>query len=51
MRVESLAKVHTSFGGLHGVGAKCVNAVSVWFTAEVRREGKVHKWILAWNND
>ena len=26
-------------GGLHGVGAKCVNAVSVWFIAEVRREG------------
>ena len=30
-------------GGLHGVGAKCVNAVSVWFIAEVRREGKVHQ--------
>ncbi len=30
-------------GGLHGVGAKCVNAVSEWFTAEVRREGKVHQ--------
>ena len=30
-------------GGLHGVGAKCVNAVSVWFTAEVRREGKIHQ--------
>jgi len=29
-------------GGLHGVGAKCVNAVSEWFEAEVRREGKVH---------
>ncbi|MFP4352815.1 MAG: DNA topoisomerase (ATP-hydrolyzing) subunit B [Puniceicoccaceae bacterium] len=29
-------------GGLHGVGAKCVNAVSEWFKAEVRREGKVH---------
>jgi DNA gyrase subunit B len=23
-------------GGLHGVGAKCVNAVSEWFEAEVR---------------
>jgi len=30
-------------GGLHGVGAKCVNAVSEWFTAEVRRGGKVHQ--------
>ena len=30
-------------GGLHGVGAKCVNAVSEWFIAEVRREGKVHQ--------
>jgi DNA gyrase subunit B len=30
-------------GGLHGVGAKCVNAVSEWFVAEVRREGSVHR--------
>lgn len=30
-------------GGLHGVGAKCVNAVSEWFEAEVRRDGKVHQ--------
>jgi len=30
-------------GGLHGVGAKCVNAVSEWFIAEVRREGSVHQ--------
>ena len=29
-------------GGLHGVGAKCVNALSDWFRAEIRREGKVH---------
>jgi len=29
-------------GGLHGVGAKCVNAVSEWFEAEVRRGGKVY---------
>lgn len=29
-------------GGLHGVGAKCVNALSDWFKAEVSREGKVH---------
>ena len=27
-------------GGLHGVGAKCVNALSDWFRAEVRRDGK-----------
>ena len=30
-------------GGLHGVGAKCVNAVSEWFEVEVRRDGKVYK--------
>ncbi|MBH55032.1 MAG: DNA topoisomerase (ATP-hydrolyzing) subunit B [Opitutaceae bacterium] len=29
-------------GGLHGVGAKCVNAVSEHFEAEVRREGTIH---------
>ncbi|MFP6886183.1 MAG: DNA topoisomerase (ATP-hydrolyzing) subunit B [Opitutales bacterium] len=29
-------------GGLHGVGAKCVNAVSEWFVAEVRRDSKVY---------
>jgi DNA gyrase subunit B len=29
-------------GGLHGVGAKCVNALSTWFKVEVMREGKVH---------
>ena len=29
-------------GGLHGVGAKCVNALSDWFKAEVRRNGKLH---------
>ncbi len=34
-------------GGLHGVGAKCVNAVSEWFVAEVRREGKVHQMTFA----
>src|SRR5580692_11247331 len=30
-------------GGLHGVGAKCVNAVSEWLEAEVRRSGKVYQ--------
>jgi len=34
-------------GGLHGVGAKCVNAVSEWFIAEVRRNGKVHQMRFA----
>lgn len=29
-------------GGLHGVGAKCVNAVAEWFEVEVCRNGKVH---------
>lgn len=29
-------------GGLHGVGAKCVNAVSEMFDVEVRRNGHVH---------
>lgn len=29
-------------GGLHGVGAKCVNALSDWFRAEVYRDGKLH---------
>lgn len=29
-------------GGLHGVGAKCVNALSEWFKVEVSREGEVH---------
>ncbi|MCH2592810.1 MAG: DNA topoisomerase (ATP-hydrolyzing) subunit B [Pedosphaera sp.] len=29
-------------GGLHGVGAKCVNALSIWFKAEIYRDGEVH---------
>jgi DNA gyrase subunit B len=29
-------------GGTHGVGAKCVNAVSEWFKVEVSRDGKVY---------
>jgi DNA gyrase subunit B len=29
-------------GGLHGVGAKCVNALSEWFKAEVTRRGNVY---------
>jgi len=30
-------------GGTHGVGAKCVNAVSEWFEVEVSRNGDVHQ--------
>src|SRR5579859_4269834 len=29
-------------GGLHGVGAKCVNALSDWFKVEVSRDSKVY---------
>jgi len=29
-------------GGTHGVGAKCVNAVSEWFEVDVSRDGQVH---------
>ena len=29
-------------GGTHGVGAKCVNAVSEWFKVEVTRDAKIH---------
>ena len=34
-------------GGTHGVGAKCVNAVSVWFEVEVIRGGQVHRMEFA----
>jgi DNA gyrase subunit B len=34
--------VYRVAGGLHGVGAKCVNALSERFEVEVRRGGKVH---------
>ena len=30
-------------GGTHGVGAKCVNAVSEWFEVEVSRNGQVYQ--------
>ena len=33
-------------GGLHGVGAKCVNALSDWFKAEVRRNGKLYSIVF-----
>src|SRR4026209_2824338 len=34
-------------GGLHGVGAKCVNALSEWFKVEVSRDGEVHHMAFA----
>lgn len=33
---------YTVSGGLHGVGAKCVNAVSEWFEVEVKRDGQIY---------
>ena len=34
-------------GGLHGVGAKCTNALSEWFKVEVTRDGQVHHMAFA----
>src|SRR5688572_7568163 len=34
-------------GGLHGVGAKCVNALSEWFKVEVYRDGEVYHMAFA----
>src|SRR5437867_7502864 len=33
---------YTYSGSTHGVGAKCVNAVSEWFEVEVSRDGQVY---------
>src|SRR4051794_12848484 len=33
---------YTYSGGTHGVGAKCVNAVSEWFSVEVSRDSQVY---------
>jgi DNA gyrase subunit B len=34
-------------GGLHGVGAKCVNALSDWFKVEVSRDGQIYHMAFA----
>jgi len=38
---------YTYSGGTHGVGAKCVNAVSVWFSVEVLRNEKIYRMEFA----
>jgi DNA gyrase subunit B len=37
------AGAYKKSGGLHGVGVSCVNAVSVWLVADVKRESQHHR--------
>lgn len=37
-------------GGLHGVGASCVNALSEWFKVKIKKNGKLHEIAFARGN-